>query len=164
MIDLTASRGSRRLRRVQGRFAGFKAPSARSKPLRGVQGAFGAFKVQREKAGHSISPLSRTFLIAVITACCVFIPAIGRTSPPGILRGRRVSLLSANSQPDRYVYPTSGEEISYAAVHHSLSRLLSSERGPGLSHPELFHSNVANRALSVGVWGRTKKNCYITGR
>jgi hypothetical protein len=66
---------------------------------------------KRGDGGHSISPLARTFLIAVITGCYVVIPAIGRTSPPGILRGRRVSLLSANSQPDRYVYPTSGEEI-----------------------------------------------------
>jgi len=33
------------------RFAGLKAPAARSRPLRGVQGAFGAFKVQEGESG-----------------------------------------------------------------------------------------------------------------
>jgi hypothetical protein len=64
--------------------------------------------------GHSISLLSRTFLIAVITVCCVVIPAIGRTSPPGILMGRRVSLPSTSSeQAFRRTHSPGGRKRNY---------------------------------------------------
>jgi len=98
--------------------------------------------------GHSISPLVKNFLNRIYFYWLRYLPGDWAHLTIGFFQGSA----SFSHFGELKAWSLRLSDIrrgnSCTGVHHSLSRLLSSERGPGLSRPELFHPNVVMNGLS----------------